>query len=105
MENTYTLSFTASFADSFEEHIHQWEEFGLSEQSIQKFVGNIQSSLELLEYNPEMFEDIADRYAFDKPTFRITVGNRYAIFFRIDDEKRQVLVGSLFSQNQMNVSF
>ncbi|OJG21488.1 toxin-antitoxin system, toxin component, RelE family [Enterococcus avium] len=52
-----------------------------------------------------MYEDVSPLYGFDIPTYRILIGQSYAIFYRIDEENHSVLIGKIFKQKQMHLKF
>lgn len=105
MNQTYELIYLESFRKSFYSHIQQWETvYLISEEKITKFVTNIQTALEMLEYNPEMFQDVSKKYGFRKKTYRVLVG-KYAIFYRYNKKRKIVYIGSMIHQSQMKVKF
>lgn len=82
MNQTYELIYLESFRKSLYTHIQQWETaYHISEEKITKFVINIQTALEMLAYNPDLFQDIFEKYGFKKETYRVLIG-KYAIFYR-----------------------
>lgn len=72
----YTLVYSESFRKSLQENISEWE-----------------------------YENVASLYGFDKPTYRILIGKSFAIFYRINQEERTILIGNLFKQKQMHLYF
>lgn len=102
----YNLVYAKSFADSLNELIDTWEnELFLSSETINKFVGNIQKSLELATVFPEMYEEVSSKYGFSVKTYRIVIGKSYAIFYRIDEKNNNILVGRIFQSKQMKLEF
>ena len=77
----------------------------LSPETINKFVGNIQKSLELTTVFPEMYEEVSSKYGFSVKTYRIVIGKSYAIFYRIDEKNNNILVGRIFQSKQMKLEF
>lgn len=49
-----------------------------------------------------MYEEVSEIYGMDSSTYRIVIGKSYALFFRIDQEKKEILVGRIFQSKQMN---
>ncbi|WP_369022374.1 type II toxin-antitoxin system RelE/ParE family toxin [Ligilactobacillus salivarius] len=102
----YNLVYAKSFADSLSKLINTWEnELFLSPETINKFVGNIQKSLELATVFPEMYEEVSSKYGFSVKTYRIVIGKSYAIFYRIDEKNNNILVGRIFQSKQMKSEF
>ena len=102
----YKLLFSKSFQTSLETIIDEWEnELDLSPESIKRFVGAIQKALELTKTFPKMYEEVSEIYGMDTPTYRIVIGKSYALFYRIDHEKKEIHVGRIFSQKQMKLDF
>lgn len=52
-----------------------------------------------------MHEEISALYHFHEHTYRILIGNKYAIFYRIDKKKYLILIGNIFQQRQMKLIF
>ena len=102
----YNLVYAKSFADSLSALIDTWEnELFLSSETINKFVGSIQKALELATVFPEMYEEVSSKYGFSVKTYRIVIGKSYAIFYRIDEENNNILVGRIFQSKQMKLAF
>ncbi|QXJ58975.1 type II toxin-antitoxin system RelE/ParE family toxin [Enterococcus raffinosus] len=102
----YTLVYSESFRKSLQENISEWEkELLLTDEKITQFVHAIYHSLNRLKQFPEMYENVAGLYDFDKPTYRILIGKSFAIFYRINQEERTILIGNLFKQKQMHLYF
>ncbi|MGC4518314.1 type II toxin-antitoxin system RelE/ParE family toxin [Enterococcus faecium] len=102
----YTLVYSKSFQTSLETIIEEWEnELAISPASIKRFVGAIQKALELTKNFPTMHEEVSEIYGMDIPTYRIVIGKSYALFYRIDHEKKEILVGRIFQSKQMKLGF
>lgn len=102
----YQLLFSKSFQTSLETIIDEWEnELELSPESIKRFVGAIQKALELTKTFPKMYEEVSKLYGMEEPTYRIVIGKSYAVFYRIDQEKKEINVGRIFLQKQMKLDF
>ncbi|MEB7868693.1 type II toxin-antitoxin system RelE/ParE family toxin [Enterococcus faecium] len=100
----YTLVYSKSFQTSLETIIEEWEnELALSPASIKRFVGAIQEALELTKNFPTMHEEVSEIYGMDIPTYRIVIGKSYVLFYRIDHEKKEILVGRIFQSKQMKL--
>ena len=93
----YTLVYSKSFRTSLETIIEEWEnELALSPASIKRFVGAIQKVFRTNNKNfPTMHEEVSEIYGMDIPTYRIVIGKSYALFYRIDHEKKEILVGRI----------
>lgn len=102
----YQLLFSKSFQTSLETIIDEWEnELELSPESIKRFVGAIQKALELTKTFPKMYEEVSKLYGMEAQTYRIVIGKSYAVFYRIDQEKKEINVGRIFLQKQMKLDF
>ncbi|MET2118334.1 type II toxin-antitoxin system RelE/ParE family toxin [Enterococcus faecium] len=102
----YTLVYSKSFQTSLETIIEEWEnELALSPESIKRFVGAIQKALELTKTFPKMYEEVSEIYGMDIPTYRIVIGKSYALFYRINHAKKEILVGRIFQSKQMKLDF
>ncbi|EPM6972964.1 type II toxin-antitoxin system RelE/ParE family toxin [Enterococcus hirae] len=102
----YTLVYSKSFQTSLETIIEEWvNELTLSPVSIKRFVGAIQKALELTKNFPTMHEEVSGIYGMDIPTYRIVIGKSYALFYWIDPEKKEILVGRIFQSKQMKLEF
>ncbi len=102
----YTLVYSKSFQQSLSNLINEWEyELLLSTATIKRFVGAIQKALELTKTFPKMYEEVSQIYGMDTPTYRIVIGKSYALFYRIDYEKKEILVGRIFQSKQMKLDF
>ncbi|WP_326848497.1 transposase, partial [Enterococcus faecium] len=62
-------------------------------------------STELTKNFPTMHEEVSEIYGMDIPTYRIVIGKSYALFYRIDHEKKEILVGRIFQSKQMKLGF
>lgn len=104
--NEYILVYSKSFQESLSDLINEWEnELFLSSDSIKRFVGAIQKALELAKAFPKMYEEVSEIYDMGTPTYRIVIGKSYALFYRIDHEKKEILVGRIFQSKQMKLDF
>ncbi|GMA08352.1 toxin RelE [Tetragenococcus halophilus subsp. flandriensis] len=102
----FEIIYTESFRGSLKNTIAEWEnELFLSEEKINHFVQVIYQALELLKIFPEMHEEVSKLYNLDQATYRILIGQTYAIFYRVDKKNYKILVGNLFKQKQMRVQF
>jgi plasmid stabilization system protein ParE len=102
----YTLVYSKSFQQSLSNLITEWEkELLLSQSGIKRFVGAIQKSLELTKTFPTMYEEVSKIYGMKTTTYRIVIGKSYALFYRIDHEKKEILLGRIFQSKQMKLDF
>jgi len=106
MMESYQLVYSVSFKNSLIQLISEWEnDLFLSEEKIKNFVQLIYRSLELLKLFSKMHEEVSPLYGFDIPTYRILIGQSYAIFYQIDEENHSILIGKIFKQKQMHLKF
>lgn len=102
----YKLIYSNSFTDSLEKLIYEWEvELEFSLEKIRIFVQSIESSLRMVSEFPEMHEEVSSVCDLSVTTYRILIGKQYALFYRLNHDKREVLVGSIFNQKQMRIKF
>jgi len=102
----YKLVYSNSFAESLESLIYNWEvELEFTSEKIKIFVQSIETSLRMVTEFPEMHEEVSDLYGLSSPTYRILIGKEYAIFYRLNHSKKEILVGSIFNQRQMRIDF
>lgn len=100
----YTLIYSTQFRKSLRRMIDYWKySLLISDKRVDKYIKLICSSVETLKQFPYIYEDISDVYKFDQPTDRILIGDSYAIFYRMNEEKNIVLVGNVFGQRVMQV--
>ena len=98
----YTLAYSKNFQQSLSNLIDEWEnELLLSPDSIKRFVGAIQKSLELTKTFLKMYEKVSKIY----PTYQIVIGKSYALFYRINHERKEIFVGRIFQSKQMKIDF
>lgn len=102
----YEIRYSASFQRSLEKIISDWQlKLNLSTETIKRFVSSIYQSMEDLKRYPYLATDVAAIYGFNQPTYRVVIGSSYAFFYRVNEDKNRIEIGSLFSTNQMKVSF
>ncbi|GAA3638105.1 hypothetical protein GCM10022297_15620 [Lactobacillus hamsteri] len=102
----YQIQYSKSFAASLSKTINYWEkQLKLSDKAITKYVSLIYRNINLLSEYPYISEDVSKKYHFNKSTYRITIGNQYCIFYRVDEHKKIVQIGSLFNNRQMRIKF
>lgn len=102
----YKLVYSNSFADSLENLIYNWEiELEFTSEQIKIFIQSIETSLRMVTEFPEMHEEVSDIYGLTSPTYRILIGKEYAMFYRLDHRKKEILVGSIFNRRQMRLDF
>lgn len=102
----YTIVYSESFRQGLEQLINGWgNELFLSKENIRHFTRMIYQSIELTKNFLEMHEEISALYHFHESTYRILIGNKYAIFYRINKKKHLILIGNIFQQRQMKLIF
>jgi len=102
----YKLVYSIQFRKSLREIVDYWRySLHLSDEKINIFLQLIYSSTQMLKDFPFINEDVASVYGFNEPTYRILIGDRYALFYRVNEEDKIILVGNIFGQNQMKVRF
>lgn len=102
----YSIEYTAKFRNSLRETIQEWsDQYFFTDEKISKFVRSIYKSIELTKIFPEMHEEISGIYGFSDPTYRILIGKNYAIFYRINEPQKKIMVGNFFHQKQMHITF
>lgn len=102
----YQIRYSQNFADSLTKTVDYWEkQLQLPANSIKKYVSLISKNINLLADYPYISEDISHLYHFTMPTYRITIGNQYCIFYRVDEKNKVVQIGSLYNSHQMKVEF
>ncbi|MFT9269783.1 MAG: type II toxin-antitoxin system RelE/ParE family toxin [Liquorilactobacillus nagelii] len=100
----YELRYSESFQKSLEATISYWQQkIELSDDKISEFVSSIYKSTEALKRYPYLAENVATKYGFNQPTYRVVIGKSYAFFYRVNQKK--VEIGSLYNTKQMKVSF
>jgi len=102
----YEEKFLSSFDTSLEELIKEWEkELFFSHERISEFITTVYKRIELLRQFPYMCMDVSDLYEFQVKTYRCLLGKNYAFFYRINEEKKQLYIGRIFSTKQMVLDF
>ena len=100
----YTLIYSEYFKKSLQANIFEWQnELLLPDEKIRQFVQAIYHSFNHLKQFPEMYENVADRYGFDRPTYQILIGKSFALFYRINQEEHSILIGNMFKQKQLKL--
>jgi plasmid stabilization system protein ParE len=98
------IRYTQGFANSLEQIISYWQkQLSISPQKTAQFTDHLRQKIDLLKTFPQMGTDVTDLYHFDKKTYRLLIGHRYAIFYRINDD--MVIVGAIFGTSQMKIKF
>ncbi|GHP14783.1 hypothetical protein YK48G_22080 [Lentilactobacillus fungorum] len=101
---TYDILYTDSFIASLRAIISDWAEIGFDDDQIQSFIRIVYREIELLKTFPKRFQDVTDLYHFEQVTRRLLIG-RYAVFYRVDDARKMIDIGSVFSSKQMDLRF
>ncbi|WP_271496996.1 type II toxin-antitoxin system RelE/ParE family toxin [Enterococcus sp. 5H] len=104
--SNFSIAYSESFRLSLRECIREWsEEYFFTDEKISTFIQSIHKSIELTAVFPKMHENVASLYNFKVPTYRILIGTNYAIFYRINEQEKKILVGNIFHQKQMHITF
>ena len=102
----FEIKYSRNFINSLEKEINYWKnELGFSDEQIKKYISLISKNIQLLKNFPYISKDVSSIYEFHVSTYRITIGKKYAIFYRIDDINKIIMVGSLFNNRQMRIEF
>ncbi|GEK29374.1 hypothetical protein [Furfurilactobacillus siliginis] len=101
----YQISYSKEFASSLKQILISWRELQVEETTIDRFIGDIYHVVDSLRTFPLRFEDVSNKYGFDRATRRCLIGKKYAFFYRVDEEKRVVLIGKLYNQSQFELKF
>lgn len=102
----YQIRYANSFRYSLKKIISYWlEDLGLSETQVSSFVKSIDKALKNVQSFPRLGTDVTDKYGFTETTYRISVGHRYGIFYRVNTDNQRIEIGSIFSCQQMKVEF
>lgn len=80
-------------------------DLGFSDDTIQNYISLISKNIHLLSDFPFISQDVSSIYHFPIPTYRITIGKKYAIFYRVDAKRKIIMIGSFFSNKQMKIEF
>lgn len=100
------IQYSKNFVNSFTQTITYWQdELQLPDAYIQRYTSLVSKSISLLHEFPSIYQDISSIYHFSTPTYRITIGKKYAIFYRVNEKEKKVLIGSFFNNKQMKVDF
>ncbi|MGM0220120.1 type II toxin-antitoxin system RelE/ParE family toxin [Enterococcus sp. AZ126] len=104
--SNFSIEYSESFRLSLRENIREWsEEYFFTDEKISTFIQSIYKSIELTKVFPNMHENVASIYNFKIPTYRMLIGKNYAIFYRINEHEKNILVGNIFHQKQMHITF
>ncbi|MCP9380094.1 type II toxin-antitoxin system RelE/ParE family toxin [Lacticaseibacillus paracasei] len=102
----YEIEYSESFRDSLDSTIKYWRDsLNVSRESINKFVSDIEKSIKMLGTSPLLGQNVQSKYGFHEATYRITIGKKYAYFYRVDTQEKVIEIGALFGTSQMKVSF
>lgn len=102
----YQIKYSKSFASSLSQTITYWQhDLGFTDDQIKHYISLISKNIHLLSDFPFISQDVSSIYHFSVPTYRITIGKKYAIFYRVDEQKKTVMIGSFFSNKQMKIEF
>lgn len=101
----YDVVFTKRFTLSFDNLIDEWQRLGFSNKKVNSFVKSIESSIVNVRIYPFMHEDISSVYGFRKSTYRLIIGKHYAIYYRVNEARSMIEIGSIFTQKQLKLEF
>lgn len=102
----YTIIYSDHFTTSLINEISYWKNnLLLSDKEITKYISLIYHNIQLLSDFPYPYQDVHQKYQLDKPTYKITIGKKYAIFCRVSEKNRTIIIGSFFSNKQMRLEF
>lgn len=102
----YQIKYSESFASSLSQTITYWQiDLGFSDDTIQNYISLISKNIHLLSDFPFISQDVSSIYHFPIPTYRITIGKKYTIFYRVDEKQKIIMIGSFFSNKQMKIEF
>jgi mRNA-degrading endonuclease RelE of RelBE toxin-antitoxin system len=101
----YEILFSPNFDKSLIRNIDFWRELEIPEEKITKYIQNIFLIIKTLEDSPYQFPVISNIYNFDSEIRRVKIGKNYAIFFKIDEMNKKIIIGSFYNQKQMNIKF
>lgn len=102
----HQIKYSESFVNSLSNQIDYWEKqlFILQEQ-IENYVSLIYTNIKLLADFPYICQDVKELYHFSESTYRMTIGKQYAIFYRVNEENKIIMIGSFFNNKQMQIEF
>ena len=99
----YTIIYSDHFTTSLTKEISYWKNsLLLSDKEITKYISLIYHNIKLLSDFPYLYQE---KYQLDKPTYKITIGKKYAIFYRVREKNHTIIIGSFFSNKQMRLEF
>lgn len=102
----YQIKYSESFASSLSQTITYWQmDLGFPDDTIQNYISPISKNIHLLSDFLFISQDVSSIYHFSIPTYRITIGKKYAIFYRVDEKRKIIMIGSFFSNKQMKIEF
>lgn len=100
------VKYTNHFAQSLQQIIFYWiNNLHISKDKVQRFVRQIEYKIDLLKHFPKMGQDVTELYQLERPTYRLLIGKSYEIFYRIDKQHQLIIIGSIFSADQMKIKF
>ena len=100
------IKYTSHFATSLDQIISYWQtQLKLSPEKIDQFTFHIDKKIRLLKDFPRLGQDVTNLYGFTEQTYRLLIGSRYGIFYRINSKKNIIIVGAIFGTSEMKVKF
>lgn len=102
----YRIKYSKSFVNSLSKQIDYWEtQLFISQEQIENYISLIYKNIKLLANFPYICQNVKDIYHFSQATYKMPIGKQYAIFYRVDEENKIVMIGSLFHNKQMQIKF
>lgn len=100
------IKYTRHFSLLLDQIIHYWQDqLKISPENIRKFTNHINKKINLLQQYPKMGRDVTSLYNFETPTYRLTIGKSYCIFYRLDFQTNSIIIGGIYSASQVKVKF
>lgn len=102
----YQIKYSNHFVQSLSNQIDYWEnQLLIAPEQIEDYIALVNRNIRILASFPYIYQDVKDVYHFPVPTYKIPIGKRYAIFYRVDEKNKTIMIGSLFSNKQMLIEF
>lgn len=94
-----------SFDASLEKSVLYWISVGMSDEQISRKILMVHKAIRSLSYCPYRFERVNHVYGLRDDTRRILIRNAHAVFYQVKLTTPLVVVGAIYNQRQLNVSF
>lgn len=100
------IKYSDNFANSLDHIIDYWQnELKISDDHTKKFTTQIWKKIDLLFSFPRLGTNVTETYGFTQTTYRLTIGHRYAMFYRINTDKDIIIIGAIASSQQLKIDF